>query len=296
MAPEPPSTEPPHSGIKIHNWPDAEDPIDDNTELVRYMKLETFLLLLNQRLFIPTIQALKAKDRWESLVPARADRLYYGRRMQPIVLPHEDWLDKVALGKTEPKEHQLYPTTPRLRSLTDVWLHELGRRRLVWCWNRSVDDLDAMWKLYANRGIVIYSTVGKIRKALAKAGAEGLVSPVAYVHQRPPKPSVQKEQQAFLATMLPEYLARPYLFKDAGFRLEEEVRFVVRVNPSVTNKLHGALVEIAPQDFFNSFNVSDDLPRAEKHLVALLGDGFLRKELKLPLPNGPISGLAVIIH
>jgi len=24
----------------------------------------------------------------------------------------------------------------------------------------------------------------------------------------------------------------------------------------------GALVEIAPQDFFNTFNVSDDLPRA----------------------------------
>ena len=38
-----PITEPP-PGIKIRNWPDGKEPIDDNTELIRYMKLETFLL------------------------------------------------------------------------------------------------------------------------------------------------------------------------------------------------------------------------------------------------------------
>ena len=35
MTPEPPSlppTEPPPSGIKIHNWPDAKHPIDDETD------------------------------------------------------------------------------------------------------------------------------------------------------------------------------------------------------------------------------------------------------------------------
>jgi hypothetical protein len=52
MAPEPPSIEPPPSCIKIHNWPDAKDPIDDNTELIRYMKLETFLLMAQQSLSI----------------------------------------------------------------------------------------------------------------------------------------------------------------------------------------------------------------------------------------------------
>ena len=35
--------------IKIHNWPDENPPISDDTVLVRYMKLETFLLLLDGR-------------------------------------------------------------------------------------------------------------------------------------------------------------------------------------------------------------------------------------------------------
>ena len=53
MTPESPADQPPNdaSGIKIHNWSDAKDPIGDNTELVRYMKLETFLLMLNSRVF-----------------------------------------------------------------------------------------------------------------------------------------------------------------------------------------------------------------------------------------------------
>ena len=47
------------SGIKIYNWPDAKDPIDDDTELIRYMKLSTFLLLLDNRLFIPSLRLLQ---------------------------------------------------------------------------------------------------------------------------------------------------------------------------------------------------------------------------------------------
>ena len=55
--------------IKIHNWPDANPLIDDDTVLIRYMKLETFLLLLDGRVFIPTLKQLQTGDRIEGLLP-----------------------------------------------------------------------------------------------------------------------------------------------------------------------------------------------------------------------------------
>jgi hypothetical protein len=56
-----PPSEPPPNGIKIYNWPDLRDEerINPDTRLVRYMKLETFLLLLDSWVFIPTLKTFK---------------------------------------------------------------------------------------------------------------------------------------------------------------------------------------------------------------------------------------------
>jgi hypothetical protein len=136
--------------------------------------------------------------------------------------------------------------------LTQTWLYELSLRRCVWCWNRSVDELHAMWKLYGQRGVAIRSTVGEIRQALARAGGEGLVAPVKYVYQGVPRTPQQKD--GFFTMLVPKYLSQPYLFKDAGFRFEEEVRFVLRVNPAVTSRSNGALLDIAVTDIFERNN------------------------------------------
>jgi hypothetical protein len=57
-------TEPPPSSVWIHNWPDIKNPVDERTELIWYMKLSTFLLLLDNRLFIPRLS-----DRFEARIP-----------------------------------------------------------------------------------------------------------------------------------------------------------------------------------------------------------------------------------
>jgi len=134
MTPESPADPPPGdaSGIKIHNWPNGKDPIDDNTELVRYMKLETFLLMLNSRVFIPTLECLTTADRLESRIPQRFHGLQYPKAMKQVVQDHEGWLEKVATGKQMPTDSG-DPTDQKLRFLTETWLYELGRRRLVWC-------------------------------------------------------------------------------------------------------------------------------------------------------------------
>jgi len=134
MTPESPADPPPGdaSGIKIHNWPNGKDPIDDNTELVRYMKLETFLLMLNSRVFIPTLECLTTAGRLESRIPQRFHGLQYPKAMKQVVQDHEGWLEKVATGKQMPTDSG-DPTDQKLRFLTETWLYELGRRRLVWC-------------------------------------------------------------------------------------------------------------------------------------------------------------------
>ena len=109
-----------------------------------------------------------------------------------------------------------------------------------------------------------------------------------YVYQGVPKNPEQKD--AFLTLMLmPKYLFHPYLFKDAGFRFEEEVRFVLRGNPVVTSRSNGALLDIAAADLIRGtgFDVSDELPHSEQGLVRLLGIDF--SQHGLALPSFPVS-------
>jgi hypothetical protein len=283
-------------GIRIHNWSRAEEGrIDDDTELVRYMKLETFLLMLNSRVFIPTLECLAGSDRWESRIPQRFHGLQYAEAMKQVVWGHKEWLERVATGKQMPANGG-DPTDHQLRFLTETWLYELGRRRLIWCWNRWTYEQHAMWRFYGQRGVVIHSTVGRIRHALARAGAYGSVSPVKYVYQGVPRGPEQKD--AFLTMMLePKYLFHPYLFKDAGFRFEEEVRFVLRGNPGVTDPLKGALLDIAITDIIQGteFDVSEELPHSEQSLIRLLGMHFLQNDLRLlsfPFSSSGLFGLA----
>jgi hypothetical protein len=184
-SPSPPSNEPPPSDsglIKIFNWEETGTSINSDTLVIRYMKLSTFLLLLDGRLFVPTIQLLQDGDRLESRVPEKLlGPTTYGRKMQPIVEAHEQLLLRTGRGpkvlRPEGSEHS--GTT--ISFLAERWLHELALRRCVWCWNQSTDLLHALWKLYGERGVAVMSTVGRIRKALEKAGArEGIVAPVRY--------------------------------------------------------------------------------------------------------------------
>jgi hypothetical protein len=103
-----------------------------------------------------------------------------------------------------------------------------------------------MWKLYGEHGVAVFSTASKIRKALEVSGAnQGIISPVTYV----PLPSRARPRDVWeqFGLMRRENLPRPYLYKDSGFRIEEEVRFVLAANPIVTDNFGGAMINIAAQ-------------------------------------------------
>jgi hypothetical protein len=61
--------------IKIRNCPDNRDSILDDTPLIRYMRLEAFLMLLLQNsVFIPTLGLLQSTDNFEGSDPAEVQR------------------------------------------------------------------------------------------------------------------------------------------------------------------------------------------------------------------------------
>jgi hypothetical protein len=107
MSPEPLSEPQPADAnrIKIHNWPDASDPINDETVLVRYMRLETFLLLLDGRVFIPTLKQLQSGDSNEGLLPFMRTG-FYSDKMRSIIVPHKDtWTPR----DSSPRTNLLFP-------------------------------------------------------------------------------------------------------------------------------------------------------------------------------------------
>jgi hypothetical protein len=82
--------------------------------------------------------------------------------------------------------------------------------------------------------------------------------------------------------MRPENLPRPYLYKDSGFRIEKEVRFVVAANPVATDSLGGAIINIAAQSIISDFKVSREIPCEEKRCSILLARERLNRTAKPP--------------
>jgi hypothetical protein len=137
-----------------------------------------------------------------------------------------------------------------------------------------------MWKLYGQRGVAVWSTVDKIRKALELGGVrQGIVSPVRYV--RVPLGQESDDVSDEFGLLEPANLPRPYLFKDAGFRIEEEIRFVIAANPWVMNDLRdGVIFNFAAQSIICDFEISVEIPGDERRCIELLAN----KLLEAPVP------------
>jgi hypothetical protein len=128
----------------------GDSSITDETKLIRYMKLSTFLLLIsNNRLFLPTVRKLQESDFREGNIPCYYCSGYWGK-MWPLVEPHKDWLLSNVL-RVKSFEGWEQPSDWRKQDLIRAWLQALAERRSVWCWNRSVDESFALWKIYAER-------------------------------------------------------------------------------------------------------------------------------------------------
>src|ERR1700730_14843354 len=143
--------------IMASKWTAVESSsVPDNTRIVRYMKMSTFLMLLCGRAFIPRLRTLQKMDQQEGMLPISMFGKAYGVQLKNILEVHESWLLKRTSKKQNRKEEQM-------QFLAKVWLAELAKRRCVWCWNKFVNESYAMWKIYGQKGVAVQTTVGRVK-------------------------------------------------------------------------------------------------------------------------------------
>jgi len=96
------------------------------------MKLSTLVLLLAERVFLPSLRRLQSDDKLEGLVPQMMST-GYGKILYPRIKEFESWLLKQAKGpKVIPVESHLHNSVT-LDFLARVWLEQLSIRRRKVC-------------------------------------------------------------------------------------------------------------------------------------------------------------------
>ena len=116
-------------------------------------------------------------------------------------------------------------------------------------------------------------------------GAEGIVSPVRYVS---PSESIPRPDYDALT----EHVQRSYLFKDSGYRAEQEVRFVLKADPQFTKQSRGVMISLNTKslvDFEKAWpfvKASPVLPWEEQLSIVSLAKKRLYPRLGSDHPTG----------
>jgi hypothetical protein len=192
--------------------------------ITRYMRLTTFLMLLEGRLFVPTLANLRKSDPLESNIPATT---YFGfaGNFDPIF---DNSIRAWLLGEM-PKWMQDHVSlnqggSPYLTGsyYVRIWIDQVARRRCVWCWyNRTVESM-AQWKIYAHGGIAIESTPAMIREALnGIIGGGTSMGKVLYLRADQPNNDDR--------LINPPLKTRPFYIKSTAYEHEHEIRFVAEI-------------------------------------------------------------------
>jgi hypothetical protein len=257
-----------NDGIKTAQLEETISAICESTRIVRYMKLETLLLMLIRGwVFIPSHESLRGLD------PLEGELLFSMKSAPQFWSQHSDrmnqhngtfrceryYRDTGKNPELDPYQEVRYPGDPyeNVGACFRQWLDALAAERCVWCWNRFENHSNALWELYAKRGVAVQSTVGQVKDALVAAGViRGLVSPVEYLDRKADSlPNVLRNETNIFC---------PHLFKDVTFDYEKEVRFVLGANHEVLREKRGVLIRINPTSFINDFELSPRLQQEEQ--------------------------------
>jgi hypothetical protein len=204
------------------------------------MRLTTFLMLLEGRLFLPTLATLRKSDPLESNIPATT-YLGFETHFDPLLdNAIRDWL----LAKMPKWMHDhVLLNQIHLPNITGTyyvrtWIDQVARRQCVWCWyNRTVESM-AQSKIYAEGGIAIESTPAMIREAL-DGKISGTTSMGKVLYLRADQPNNDNR------LINPPLKTRPYYVKSMAYEHEHEVRFVSEINPDdcSSEELGGILIK-----------------------------------------------------
>jgi hypothetical protein len=192
---------------------DPDGSIADDQLVVRYMKIATFLMLLQRKVFVPSLKTLKRTDPTECAVLRPNSSLL-------LTDADIDWL----WSRASNSERSIVKVSPRLLA-PQIWLRELANRRCIWCWYAKRPESMGMWNTYGAHGIAIVSRVGRVRASLQLPDDTlSSVGRVIYI-----QPSVGL--RTTIPSVNPGLFYHPYYFKQKAYEYENEIRFVVASEP-----------------------------------------------------------------
>lgn len=239
----------------ILNSPNNSDPI------WRYMKLSTFLLLLDGKVWLPSIATLQSMDPLEGrLGDGFHESLWAVLDHQGLRDETEKWLHE----SLDPSMQRMlgfnsghYHLTSRV--LGSTYAAILARRRVAWCWFKSDLESAAMWSIYGNCGIAVRTSPEQLNQSFP-AGKDKTIEKMIYVDRRPcTENSLQR-----LIHERPEAILRPYFMKAAEYKHEEEVRLVAHCPEGAA----GILVsDIKIESLINEIVISPILPMGESDAI-----------------------------
>lgn len=204
--------------------------ISDETVICRYMSVTAFLMLLDGEAFFPSVKKLREGDPLEACVGDGVSQMLW----ESVERSGEEELAlKLVFGEkcAKDKKKRASEVVDNLESsfvkkaLGEALSSKIAERRAAWCWFQSETESSAMWQIYGNRGVAVYSTVGRLKSALP-TGLKYLIGVITYIDRQ----SGRSRSIENLCACAKELLRNPYFLKASEFESEREVRVVTSCN------------------------------------------------------------------
>lgn len=214
---------------------DSKLRVDESAWLWRYVKLSTLFLNLSGSVYVPTIAQLQQSDPKEGLAAVSAEwRFGYLFEHEP------DTIKKILAALPPDKQRQIGAGDPsnwadmilNSQIIADFYDKQQSQQKCAWCWHCSLQESAAMWKLYADSGAAVQTTLKRIAAAVP--------SDVCFEAARIQYGNRESGQMGSFNPEAPgikDVLARSYLFKNHDYDFEKEVRLATDVTTPESGRI-----------------------------------------------------------
>lgn len=226
--------------------------------LWRYMKLSTFLLLLEGKAWLPSVATLRSGDPLEgALDDDLHERLWNRFELREGPKRAIEWLSRN--GGWEDEHPFANPGPIHARVYGKFLADDIAALRGAWCWFKSELESAGMWSVYGHQGIAVMTDRDRLRKALPK-GKEFNIANIEYVDRRP---SAEMNIRNILLGD-PDLILQPYFFKAIEYQHEKEVRVVAHCPEGAKGVM---ITNIDPIELIREVVISPLLPEDEAEAI-----------------------------
>ncbi|MBA2268974.1 MAG: hypothetical protein H0W43_00280 [Chthoniobacterales bacterium] len=251
--------------------------VDESASLWRYVKLSTLFLNLSGTVYVPTIGQLKKSDPKEGLAAVSAEwRFGY-------LLDHEpQTIKKLIETLPSEKQKQIGAGDPsncadmmqNSQIIADSFDEQQSEMKCAWCWHCSLHESAAMWKLYADSGVAVQTTLRRIAAAIPTD-----VCFEAARIQYGDRESGQIDSFNPEDPGVHDVLSRAYLFKNKDYEFEKEVRLVIDAESPECGRVINNLDanEMIQQIVLSPWTELDEFDAMQKRLQPLCPDSIITR-------------------